>query len=268
MSPQAYYQARHRAQRRQAQEEMVLALFRTVRARHPRMEVRKIYTLIRPQLAAWGIPWGRDRLFALARAHGLLVPPRRSRPAPAPTGTLDLPNRLARWRPNRPGQALVADLTYLLTEVGHRFLFLLMDLAARFIVGWHLAASLSTDGALVALRRALEQWPPEPHPEPIHHSDHGVQYTSQAYQRALTEAGLVPSLGRVGVPQDNAHMERAIGVLKGEYGLEGPFPTEEVAYEAVAEAIHLYNHERPHGALGYKTPAEVYFMYQSVELPV
>ena len=47
MSPQAYYQARWRAQRRQAQEDMVLALFQTIRARHPRMSVRKIYRLIR-----------------------------------------------------------------------------------------------------------------------------------------------------------------------------------------------------------------------------
>ena len=265
MSPQAYYQARWRAQRRQAQEEMVLALFQTIRARHPRMGIRKIYHLIRPQLRAWDIPWGRDRLLAWARTQGLLVPRRRSRPTTSHPGTLDLPNRLAQGRPVLPGQVLVADITSLFTEAGHRFLFLLMDLASRYIVGWHLAASLRTEGALQALQQALRQWPPQPHPEPIHHSDHGVQYTSQAYQRALAEAGLVPSLGRVGVPQDNAHMERAIGVLKDEYAIEGPFPSEEVAYEVIQEALSLYNHERPHGALGYKTPAEVYFIHQSVE---
>ena len=78
----------------------------------------------------------------------------------------------------------------------------------------------------------------------------------------------MPSLGRVGVPQDNAHMERAIGVLKVEYVIEGSFPSEEVTYEVIQDAIYLYNHERPHGSLGYKTPAELYFMYQSVGLQV
>uniref|UniRef100_UPI0025F349A5 integrase core domain-containing protein n=1 Tax=Oceanithermus sp. TaxID=2268145 RepID=UPI0025F349A5 len=58
---------------------------------------------------------------------------------------------------------------------------------------------------------------------------------------------------------DNARMERAIGTLKREYGIEGPFPTEGDAAIAVKEAIRLYNHHRPHWALALATPAQVYF---------
>jgi len=56
----------------------------------------------------------------------------------------------------------------------------------------------------------------------------------------LEEAGLMPSLGRVGAPGHNAHMERAIEVLKGASSWDA----------------------------GYKTSAEVYVMYQFVELQV
>ncbi len=93
----------------------------------------------------------------------------------------------------------------------------------------------------------------------IHHSDHGVQYTSRIYQQALIRKGLLPSMGRLGNAYDNARMERAIGTLKREYGIEGPFPTEKDALLAVKEAIGLYNHERPHWALALATPAQVHF---------
>jgi len=66
-------------------------------------------------------------------------------------------------------------------------------------------------------------------------------------------------MGRLGNAYDNARMERVIGTLKREYGIEGPFPTEKDALLAVKEAIGLYNHERPHWVLALATPAQVHF---------
>jgi len=279
---------------------MVLALLRQLRYQHPRMGLRKLYHLMLPQLRSWGLSVGRDRLFSLARKYDLLAfayNPKRSYQTTYP-GRLRHPNLLAQRPPTLPGQALAADITYLFTQKGHRYLFLVMDVYSRFLLGWHLADSLVAKGALLALGRALErermrqpsgqapgqgrqtpgqgnkqkpgrrgkrrskqenERPTKPFQGVIHHSDHGVQYASRAYQEFLAREGLLPSMGRLGNAYDNARMERAIGTLKREYGIEGPFPTEKDALLAVKEAIRLYNHERPHWALALATPAQVHF---------
>jgi len=294
MSRQAYYQALGRRRHQQMEDEMALTLLRQLRYRHPRMGLRKAYHQLLPRLRAWGLSLGRDRLLTLAREHDLLAASFRRRPRTTQSahqaGPRRYPDLLAKHPPRLPGQALAADITYVLTQRGHRYLFLVMDVYSRFLLGWHLADSLAAAGALRALEEALRrlreqhpqqrkqnQRPPQQERQPrddrpcppwsesrpfqgvIHHSDHGVQYTSRAYQEFLAREGLCPSMGRLGHAYDNARMERAIGTLKREYGTEGPFPTEGDAALAIREAIRLYNHHRPHWALALATPAQVYF---------
>ena len=57
---------------------------------------------------------------------------------------------------------------------------------------------------------------------------------------------------------ENALAERVNGILKQEYGLGGELPSKAVAYQAVAEGIHLYNTRRPHQSLRYRIPAQVH----------
>ena len=255
---QAYYQALAREQRRQVAYELTLALLRDIRHRHPKMGIRKVYHLVRPKLRSWGLSVGRDTLFRLAREHGLLAPRRRNPRRTTRPGAFRYPNLLAQTPLTAPGQVWVADITYVFTEAGHRYVFLLMDAYSRFIVGWHLSNSLAVEGALQALAMAQESRPPHA-PGCLHHSDHGIQYTARAYQAALQRMGLRPSMGRIGNAYDNALAERVIGTLKDEYGIEGPFPSEHLARQALQEAIFLYNHERPHLSLRYATPAQVHF---------
>ncbi len=259
LSRQAFYQHLRRQQKRQVARDMALALLRDVRRRHPRMGIRKVYHLIGPKLRSWGLSVGRDALFALAREHDLLVPRRRNPRRTTHSGWRRYPHLLAQAQLQASGQAWVADITYVYTEVGHRYVFLLMDAYSRYIVGWALSASLAVEGALAALAMAQRSEPP-PQPGCIHHSDHGVQYTARRYQEALRAAGLRPSMGEVGNAYDNALAERLIGTLKGEYGMEGPFPSEQAARQAVEEAVILYNRSRPHLSLGYATPHHVHFM--------
>ena len=256
---QAHYQALAREQRRQVAQELALALLRDIRRRHPKMGLRKVYHLLRPKLRSWGLSVGRDALFRLAREHGLLAPRRRNPRRTTRPGHFRYPNRLAQTTLTAPGQAWVADITYVFTETGHRYVFLLMDAYSRFIVGWHLSASLAVEGALQALAMAQASQPPHV-PGCLHHSDHGIQYTARTYQAALQRMGLRPSMGRIGNAYDNALAERVIGTLKGEYGIEGPFPNEHLARQALQEAVFLYNHERPHLSLQYATPSQVHFM--------
>ncbi len=87
----------------------------------------------------------------------------------------------------------------------------------------------------------------------------GVQYTAWPYRNRLQKMAMLSSMGEVGNCYENALAERVNGILKCEYGLDDLFIDREHAQKAVQEAVWLYNYERPHLALNYGKPAEIYF---------
>lgn len=258
ISRQAHYQQVQRDAQRHTETVLILELVRQVRRKHPRLGTRKLWVNLQPMLALEGLQLGRDRLFTLLRAHDLLVRPLKSYRRTTRPGTRRLPNLLPGLTVAQPNQVWVCDLTYL-TVAGGRFayLFLLMDLYSRFIVGWQVATTLAGTGALTSLQHALRHGPFHGQ-EPIHHSDHGVQYTAAPYQALLAQAEFRPSMGAVGNCYDNIFAERVIGTLKHEYGLALPFPDHALVRRAVPEAIHYYNTDRPHLALDMAVPQAVY----------
>jgi len=260
VSRQAHYQKRSREVIRQAADEITLELVRQVRRKHPRMGARKLLFKIKPLLADHGLQIGRDRLFELLRSQDLLVErPKTYRRTTIP-GLWRTPNLLPGMLISHPNQVWVCDITYLEVEVGRfAYLFLLMDLYARFILGWHVANSLVTEGALASLQMALQYRSASPPQSLIHHSDHGVQYTSHAYMNTLLRHHIRPSMGAVGNCYDNIFAERVIGILKGEYYLADRFVDQPQVDLAVHQAVHLYNSDRPHLALNMATPQDVYF---------
>ena len=92
----------------------------------------------------------------------------------------------------------------------------------------------------------------------IHHSDRGVQYSSFKYTDKLKKHRIKISMSAKGNPYDNAVMERIMGILKQEFLLDHMFQDIESIRRAVNEAVSIYNEERPHLSLAYKTPTEVY----------
>ena len=79
ISCQAYYQARKRQVKREAEDQLLLTLIRNIRKRHPRMGGRKLRHKLREPMGKLEISRGRDAFFSLLRRHNLLVPPKRSR---------------------------------------------------------------------------------------------------------------------------------------------------------------------------------------------
>ena len=255
---QAYYQERQRRARETARDAQVLSLVRMIRQRHPQMGTRKLLVRLRPHLAQAGLRIGRDQLFTLLRAANLLVTRVRSQRRTTWAGTLRLPNRVAGLHITDCNQVWVTDITYIALQDG-RFVywFVVMDLFSRAILGAILAPTLEAKAALVALQQAA-QHPVTPLRGLIHHSDHGVQYTSHGYQDWLAARGIQASMGAVGNSYDNAYAERVIGILKHEYGLAVPFVDEAQARRVATEGVYLYNYERPHQALAYAFPMAVY----------
>jgi len=256
LTRQGYCQARRAAPREALEAEMVVQLVREVRHRMPRLGGRKLYHLLRADLAGMGLKLGRDGFFAVLRERGLLAPPRRRG-----TRTTNSFHRFRVW-PNllgdlalvRPNQAWGSDITYLRTWTGFLYLFLVTDLYSRKIVGWALRETLEARGALEALEMALGA---TTSPQGlIHHSDRGAQYCCDDYVARLRKHGIGISMAEVGNPYENAIPERVNGILKSEFYLDETFASRAVARCATRDAIGIYNHERPHMSLGLMTPAE------------
>lgn len=255
---QAHYQQQARDAQRQRTAAILLELVRLVRRKHPRMGGRKLLYQIQPMLADQGLSVGRDRFFSLLRETDLLVAGKKSYRRTTRAGWFRAPNRLLGLTIDHPNQVWVGDITYLELQNDHfAYLFLLMDLFSRYIVGWQVARSLAADGALACLHMALSRRPTLPL-DWIHHSDHGGQYTDHRYLETLQSHGSLPSMGAVGNCYDNIFAERLNGTLKNEYALDGPFVDDHQVVLAAKEVIHLYNTDRPHLSLKMATPLAVY----------
>jgi putative transposase len=259
ISRQAHYQKRARELQRTQDEEIFLELVRQIRRKHPRMGARKLHKRINAMLAFEGQQIGRDRLFELLRDENLLVQRKKAYKPTTKSGVIRAPNRLLGLTITRPNQVWVCDITYLKLRKGRfAFLFVIMDLYARYIVGWHVSNTLAVNGALSSLNMALGELP-EQEPPLIHHSDHGVQYTSHLYLNALSEHQILSSMGAVGNCYDNIFAERLIGFLKQEYLFGMPFGNLVQMASAVKETVDLYNNDRPHTSLNMEFPADVYY---------
>lgn len=261
ISRQAYYQQKKRDKEEQAKEAELLEAVRQIRQRHPRLGTRKIHQMLSK---ANKMPFGRDKFFDFLGRQGLLVKPKKRGHRTTESGWWRCENLLKEFNATAPHQVWVSDITYLETEQGFAYLFLITDAFSRTIVGYHLAPDLRAEGAVVALNMALRQRPTRA--PLIHHSDHGLQYTSKLYRSLLRRHHIRSSMGEVGNCYDNALAERMNGILKIEYLLDSRFVSFRQAQMAVRQAVWLYNHERPHLALRYQVPMAVHLGLASASL--
>lgn len=258
MTRQNYYKGRLLRQGLSVDERLVLDLVHVERCRQPRLGSRKLLRMLSGDLASAGVSIGRDRFFELLRRHKLLIRRRRgaARTTDSAHGFRTYSNLAKDLELTGPHQLLVSDITYIRTEEGFMYLSLVMDAYSRAIVGYDCSDSLEMEGALRALKRALKQLPAGV--TTMHHSDRGSQYCCGAYIGRLREAGLVISMTEANHCSENAKAERLNGIMKQEYGLGETFARKGMVISAVREGVMLYNHYRPHTALGYRMPMEVH----------
>jgi transposase InsO family protein len=237
-------------------ERVIVERVQEIRRRMPRIGGKKLYRMLMPDLRHMqGKTLGRDKFFDLLRRNGLLVT-RRQKYVTTTNSRHRFyvyENLLGDLAINRVNQVFVADITYIRLSESFCYLAHVTDVSSRNIVGYDLSMSLSIDGSLRALRRALDGVR-----DPsglIHHSDRGIQYCSHEYTSLLLSKHCRISMGESGNPYDNAIAERVNGILKQEFLLDSTFPDFATAQRAVREAIRTYNTYRPHLSLNYDTPA-------------
>ena len=156
----------------------------------------------------------------------------------------------------RAHQAWVSDITYVRTEEGWVFVFLISDVFSRKIVGVATGDTLEARWNVKALKMAIEQLPEKA--KPVHHSDRGIQYCCEEYVEVLESRLIEISMTEENHCYENAQAERVNGILKQEYGLGDTFRTKAEARAAIEEAVWLFNERRPHTSLGYQTPSSVH----------
>ena len=130
---------------------------------------------------------------------------------------------------------------------------LVTDAYSKKIVGYDFSDSLGTEGSLRALQMASKQRIYKQEPL-IHHSDRGLQYCSNSYQKALKKKKITPGMTESYDPYQNAIAERVNGILKQEFLLEEYKVDLPIMKKLVANAVRIYNTERPHWACYMKTP--------------
>ena len=139
---------------------------------------------------------------------------------------------------------------------------LVIDVFARRIVGWRVAASLRTDFVLDALEQAIHDRCGAGVADLVHHSDRGTQYLSMRYTDRLTDAGIAPSVGSRGDSYDNALAESIIGLFKTEViQRKGPWRQLETVEFATLDWVDWFNTRRLLEPIGYVPPAEYEAQY-------
>lgn len=259
-SRQAYYQRLKDDYLGQVREDVIVEMVRRERKDFPRIGARKLFHMLLPQLMAQGISLGRDAFFDILRENNLLV--RRSRKRVVTTDSRHwmrkYPNLVEDFIPDKPNQLWVSDMTYIETEKGFMYLWLLTDAYSRKIVGWALQGDMEATGALKALDMALGQLPAKEEYDLVHHSDRGSQYCSLKYVTALKAFSIGISMTRKGDPLENAIAERVNGILKNEW-LDGYKPKSKTdAKRYITRIISLYNNKRPHLSIDMLTPEQAH----------
>jgi len=139
--------------------------------------------------------------------------------------------------------------------MGRLYLSIIQDLYSRKIVGWSMSEKINSTLVCDALKMALQSR--RPGLKLLFHSDRGVQYAAEQYQKLLGRNKVLCSMSRKGDCWDNACAENFFSRLKSEHVQDQIYTTRHEARQDVFWYIEVfYNRSRRHAALGYVSPVD------------
>ena len=257
LNRQVYYRntKRNKASRKKA--EQVIELVENIRIKMPKLGGRKLYFLLSEPLKELKI--GRDKFFNILRANHLLIIPKRSYHVTTNSHHRfrKHKNLVSDYQVTQPNQVWVADITYIGNRKKPSYLSLITDAYSKKIVGHHVAENLTTEGSLLALKKAIKKQKPILK-SLIHHSDRGLQYCSDEYQKILEKNNINCSMTQNSDPYENAVAERINGILKQEFDIDKFDVETKIKRKIVDESIKIYNELRPHFSNHYLTPNQMH----------
>lgn len=201
-----------------------------------------------------GLAVNHKRVRRLMRKMGLMAvypKPRTSMPAPV---YIKYPCLLGAFTIEAPDAVWCSDITYIRLRGGFMYLVAIMDYFSRYVLSWSVSNSLESLFCIDALDEALMVSRPQ-----VFHSDQGKQYGSVKFTEALKEHGIRISMSGRGRAFDNILVERLWRTVKYEEVYLREYEDGHELIRMLGRYFDYYNNRRPHMALDYKTPAEVYF---------
>ena len=155
----------------------------------------------------------------------------------------------------KPNQVWSGDITYIKLEKGYAYLATIIDWHTKKILSWKLSNTMDVHLTTNVLKEALALYPKPK----IFNSDQGSQYTAKEHIEILKQHNISISMDAKGRSIDNIAIERFFRTLKYEEIYPASYKNIKEAREGIDKYIKIYNSERLHSALDYKTPDEVYY---------
>jgi transposase InsO family protein len=258
VSASAYYQrATGRRSARAVEDERLLGVIgRTHAANYEAYGSRRMWKALRRQ----GEDVGRGQVERLMAANGICGAKRRGKPWRTTIAGVDAaqsPDLVNRdFTASAANRTWVADFTYIRCWEGVVFFSFVLDVYSRRLVGWQFASHMRTELVQDALDMAVAARRVDRGGVLVHHSDRGSQYTSAQFNDALTDHGVLASLGSVGDAYDNAMAESFVDTFKTELVADRPWRTRSQLELAIVEWVGWYNHQRLHSSLDDVPPSE------------
>jgi transposase InsO family protein len=219
----------------------MLELVRT----HPRFGYRRIGALLRRE--GWRV--NRKRVYRLWRQQGLKVP--RKQHKKRRLGHSD--NGCVRRRPRGKDDVWAWDFIHDRTEDGRPLKWLsVVDESTRECLVLEVRRGLPAEAVIALLAKAVQHrgWPGHIR------SDNGPEFIAAAIRRWLEDAGVQTWYIAPGAPWENGYAESFHSRLRDELLNAELFTSLREAQLLAKEWRQDYNHQRPHSALAYQTPAE------------
>jgi putative transposase len=214
---------------------------------NPRYGYRRVWAMLRRE----GWPVNKKRVHRLWRAQGLKVPQKQRKRRRLAEGKSE--NGCARRKAEHKDHVWSYDFVMDQTEDGRRLKMMpVVDEYTRECLTIEVQRSITAEDVVGTLKHLFEE-----RGEPSYiRSDNGPEFIAVAVKRWLEACGVKTLYIEPGSPWENAHSETFIGRFGDELLKRELFTTVLEAKVLVGGYRVHYNCERPHSALGYRTPAE------------
>jgi putative transposase len=154
----------------------------------------------------------------------------------------------------RPNQVWEIDITYISMAKGFMYLTAIIDVYSRFVVGWAISNSMTSDWVISVLKEAIAiHGTPE-----IVNSDQGSQFTCADWVSTLKNHTIQISMDGKGRAIDNVYIERLWRSVKYDYVYLNPADDGLALYKGLKQWFYEYNYEETHQGIGRKLPASLY----------
>ena len=210
-------------------------------------------------MTAWlrsqGSPVHHKRVARLMQQMGIAAIYAKPKLSQASTGHTIYPYWLRGVKVARVHHVWSTDMTSIRLHQGFLYLVAVIDWFSRYVRSWALSVTLEGQFCREALRQALHSGA---RPE-IFNTDQGGQCTSGDFTGVLKHEGIQISMDGRGRALDNVFVERLWRTVKYEEVYVKDYTTVQEARQGLGEYFTFYNYKRLHQALGYQTPAAVYY---------